>query len=203
MTTYWLLDAEGYEFSDDEESREEEPSLAPEIFPRNSTFRTMRGSGFALNRDSTISLSAQKDQSFLKRFIGTVRQPAQTNDSQTSAFFSAMNGGVVSMGNSYKELPSVNEEESPGVSVPRVSCTHQSRSTRWPPFSSTRNCSQHAGRASFPTDNDVALRKRSTSLPDGEVLNLDMLGPQTVANSTAPVSSYCSPCTRRNTAESR
>ncbi|PIO71702.1 hypothetical protein TELCIR_06394 [Teladorsagia circumcincta] len=46
MTTYWLLDAEGYEFSDDEELREEEPSLAPEIFPRNSTFRTIRGSGF-------------------------------------------------------------------------------------------------------------------------------------------------------------
>ncbi|PIO56496.1 hypothetical protein TELCIR_22104, partial [Teladorsagia circumcincta] len=43
----------------------------------------------------------------------------------------------------------------------------------------------------------------STSLPDGEVLNLDMLGPQTAANSTAPVSSYCSPCTRRNTAESK
>ncbi|VDM63969.1 unnamed protein product [Angiostrongylus costaricensis] len=46
MTTYWLLDAEGYEFSDDEDYEEEEPTLAPEIFPRNSTFRAMRGSGF-------------------------------------------------------------------------------------------------------------------------------------------------------------
>ncbi|WKX96385.1 hypothetical protein Q1695_012659 [Nippostrongylus brasiliensis] len=200
MTTYWLLDAEGYEFSDDEELRGEEPSLAPEIFPRNSTFRTIRGSGFALNRESTISLSTQKDQSFLKRFIGTVRPSTQANESQSSAFYSAMNGGVVSMGNSYKELPSVHEEDSP--SILRQSGGHQSRSIRRPPFSSTRNCFQHVGRASFPTENDVVLRKRSTSLPDGEVLNLDMLGPQTAANSTAPVSSYCSPCTRRNTAES-
>lgn len=202
MTTYWLMDAEGYEFSDDEELREEEPSLAPEIFPRNSTFRTIRGSGFALNRESTISLSTQKDQSFLKRFIGTVRPATQANESQSNAFYSAVNGGVVSMGNSYKELPSVHEEDSPGASRQPVACTHQSRTIRRPPFSSTRNCYQHLGRASFPSENDVVLRKRSTSLPDGEVLNLDMLGPQTVANSTAPVSSYCSPCTRRNTAES-
>ncbi|VDK75018.1 unnamed protein product [Cylicostephanus goldi] len=45
MTTYWLLDAEGYELSDDDDDREE-PALDPEIFPRNPTFRTMRGSGF-------------------------------------------------------------------------------------------------------------------------------------------------------------
>uniref|UniRef100_A0A0K0CWY7 Guanylate cyclase n=1 Tax=Angiostrongylus cantonensis TaxID=6313 RepID=A0A0K0CWY7_ANGCA len=77
MTTYWLLDVEGYEFSDDEDYEEEEPTLAPEIFPRNSTFRAMRGSGFALNRDSAASLSAQKDQSFLKRFIGNIRPSAQ------------------------------------------------------------------------------------------------------------------------------
>ncbi|EYC01466.1 hypothetical protein Y032_0107g3818 [Ancylostoma ceylanicum] len=201
MTTYWLVDAEGYEFSDDDEQREE-PSLAPEIFPRNSTFRTIRGSGFALNRESTVSLSTQKDQSFLKRFIGTVRPTTQTNDTQSSAFYSAVNGGVVSMGNSYKELPSVHEEDSPSVSRQPAACTQHSRSVRRPPFSSTRNCYQHVSRSSFPTENDVALRKRSTSLPDGEVLNLDVVGPVTGANSTAPVSSYCSPCTRRNTAES-
>ncbi|KAK6738821.1 hypothetical protein RB195_020741 [Necator americanus] len=201
MTTYWLLDAEGYEFSDDDDEQREEPSLAPEIFPRNSTFRTIRGSGFALNRESTVSLSTQKDQSFLKRFIGTVRPSAQANDSQSSAFYSALNGGVVSMGNSYKELPSVHEEDSPNAS--RQANNYNHRSVRRPPFSSTRNCYQHVNRSSFPTDSDVVLRKRSTSLPDGEVLNLDVVGPVTGANSTAPVSSYCSPCTRRNTAESR
>ncbi|KAK6738827.1 hypothetical protein RB195_020741 [Necator americanus] len=200
MTTYWLLDAEGYEFSDDDDEQREEPSLAPEIFPRNSTFRTIRGSGFALNRESTVSLSTQKDQSFLKRFIGTVRPSAQANDSQSSAFYSALNGGVVSMGNSYKELPSVHEEDSPNAS--RQANNYNHRSVRRPPFSSTRNCYQHVNRSSFPTDSDVVLRKRSTSLPDGEVLNLDVVGPVTGANSTAPVSSYCSPCTRRNTAES-
>ncbi|KHJ91986.1 adenylate/guanylate cyclase catalytic domain protein [Oesophagostomum dentatum] len=76
MTTYWLLDAEGYEFSDDDEEREE-PALAPEIFPRNPTFKTIRGSGFGLNRESTVSLSTQKDQSFLKRFMGAVRPSTQ------------------------------------------------------------------------------------------------------------------------------
>ncbi|VDM67394.1 unnamed protein product, partial [Strongylus vulgaris] len=205
MTTYWLLDAEGYEFSDDDEEREE-PTLAPEIFPRNSTFRTIRGSGFGLNRESTVSLSTQKDQSFLKRIIGTVRPSTQTNtDLQSNAFYSAMNGGVVSMGNSYKELPSVHEEDSPGTTLQNDATSHRtfSRSIRRPPFSSTRNCFQPASRSSFPNENDVVLRKRSTSLPDGEVLNLDVAGPITGANSTAPVSSYCSPCPRRNAAHSR
>ncbi|KAJ1357770.1 hypothetical protein KIN20_015989 [Parelaphostrongylus tenuis] len=199
MTTYWLLDAEGYEFSDDEDHEEKEPDLAPEIFPRNSTFRTIRGSGFALNRDSAASLSAQKDQSFLKRFIGNIRPAPQTNELQTSAFYSAMNG-VVSMGNSYRELPSVYEETLPSNTRLTSGC-HYSSSMRQPPFCSTRNCSKHVSHLPYHPENDVVLRKRSSSFPDGDVLNLDMLAPSAPAIATAPVTSYCTPCTRRNTNE--
>uniref|UniRef100_A0A1I7XA08 Guanylate cyclase n=1 Tax=Heterorhabditis bacteriophora TaxID=37862 RepID=A0A1I7XA08_HETBA len=224
MTTYWLLEQQDYEFSDDEEGDVDNSLLAPEIFPRNSTFRTMRGSNFGgwgegeslryllknnysifncmhnqyevyvgLNRDSTLSL-AQKEMSFMKRIIGSVRSSAQ--DTQT-AFYSAVNGGVVSMGNSYKELPSVDEEDRQAPQT--QSSTRYSR--RQPFSSSARNCFQHLSRSSYISENEIALRKRSTSLPDGDVLNLDTIlhGP---ANSTAPVSSYCSPLTRRNTGES-
>ncbi|CAI4232715.1 unnamed protein product [Auanema sp. JU1783] len=181
MTTYWLLGRYGAEFSTDYEKEQTfdiTQLIAPDLFPRNASFRpTIRGSTWGLNRDSTLSL-IQKDSSFFKRIDRSISRVGSIFQDPISMYYSSQNGGMVSIGSSYKELTSVNEENDF-----LSNNNNMSRSRR--PFGKT-----HVSRAL--DSKDVALRKRSTSLPDGESLNLDQL---IQPNSTAPVSSSLS---RRN-----
>ncbi|PAV83685.1 hypothetical protein WR25_22112 [Diploscapter pachys] len=221
MTTYWLNGREGFEFADEVIPETERTTTEP-IFPRNSTIRQQRDRGSSwgirlkpkilaeytvedevtprptptsalalkprLNaRGSTLSL-APKDVSIFRR-LKSERQGTPLLE-PNNAYYSQANGGIVSVGNSFRELPSVNEERS----MPPVRKGSSGRG-RHSTFSSSRNChavGRNASSNQFDGEIVIAMRKRSTSLPDGEVLNLESLGIHP-SNSTAPVSSYCSP----------
>lgn len=169
MTTYWLVGRENLEFLDIPDPMEtvELGRIAPDIFPRSSKTFATKASSWGVNRDSTLSLV--KDFTFMRKHDKPAppKQPQtlfQDPTTSSNCFFSNQNGGMVSLGSSYRELASVDEEDQPQGWKRSSRDRH-----RLPPF----------GRGSRAKEtiheNDVAHRKRSTSLPDGEKLNLDLL----------------------------
>lgn len=194
MTTYWLLSREGFDFAETSDTTQK-ISDAAEIFPRQK-LKVERGSTWGVNardRESTLSLTG-KDQGHLRK------RTERPRNSSVKDFvsYSHANGGMVNIGPG-REMPKVKEEDG---STPLLFAKEprKRKPLRNAPFPSGRKFYTSAitcnrGGDQFNEQNSVALRKRSTSLPDGEGLNLEFLrGGQSPAPST---STAYSPAFRR------
>ncbi|GMT34857.1 hypothetical protein PFISCL1PPCAC_26154 [Pristionchus fissidentatus] len=176
MTTFWLTGRTGFVFSPsypDYETEEE-----PYIFPRreiggcssfnNTTLAAMiamQNSKLGWNRESTLSLARPKEghSSILKRLV----ERAKNTETSIPAYFTPANG--VSFG-------TINPLTRPIERYSQESGRSQA-SNRFRRKMLTQNLTRHNhdsngrmhgwnGRIAFD-DEDIVVRKRSTSLPDG------------------------------------
>ncbi|CAB3405369.1 unnamed protein product [Caenorhabditis bovis] len=145
MTTYWLNGRAGYDFANIPIDEDFEDEF--ELFPWQNA-KSERGSSWGVNRESSLSLANDKCSNFMKRI-------SRSNIQDSSYFNSSSN----------REMPRLCEEDyyddGGGGARKRKASKKKKKS---------------CNKATSTYDNDsIALRKRSTSLPDGEVLNLDSL----------------------------
>lgn len=189
MTTYWLNGRAGYEFTETIEDK----MVVPDIFPRPN--HKNRGSSWGVNRESSLSLATEKSSQLMKR------QSAALNRTHNDCLYYNQplnSGGFTSRGTSNREMPKLYEEDresllnqSASLFGSKTSGRKKSNASKHNGFSASRifastisNAS--SSRPSRPStfDESLAHRKRSTSLPDGEKLNLDFL--ETANNNSVP-----------------
>ncbi|CAI5441250.1 unnamed protein product [Caenorhabditis angaria] len=162
MTTYWLNGRSGYTFDDLEDMKQDKDA---EIFPRQHKIRMDRGSNWGINRDSTLSLAGEKG-SFMKRGSGLTKN-------LDVCYYNSTNGGFASIGTSNREMPSVCEDDGESIQQP-IRQNSRKRSSTSRGFATSRNFNSTISNAQIEHE-PLVMRKRSTSLPDGEKLNLDFL----------------------------
>ncbi|CAO4365911.1 unnamed protein product [Caenorhabditis nigoni] len=194
MTTYWLNGRDGYEFTETIEDK----MVVPDIFPRPNLKN--RGSSWGVNRESSLSLATEKSSQIMKR-----QSAAMNRANQDVIYYNQpLNaGGFTSRGTSNREMPKLYEEDreslmnqTASLFGSKTSNRKKSNASKYNGFSSSRifastisnSSSTRPSRPStFDHDTSIALRKRSTSLPDGEKLNLDFIESPNLANSTVPI----------------
>ncbi|KAF1766037.1 hypothetical protein GCK72_005992 [Caenorhabditis remanei] len=192
MTTYWLNGRAGYEFTDTIEDK----MVVPDIFPRPNLKN--RGSSWGVNRESSLSLATEKSSQIMKRQSAAL---VRTNHDVIYYNQPLNSGGFTSRGTSNREMPKLYEEDreslinqSASLFGSKNSGRKKSNASKYNGFSASRifastisNAS--SSRPSRPStfDHDtLALRKRSTSLPDGEKLNLEFIDVPNIANNSVP-----------------
>uniref|UniRef100_A0A1I7TT06 Guanylate cyclase n=1 Tax=Caenorhabditis tropicalis TaxID=1561998 RepID=A0A1I7TT06_9PELO len=190
MTTYWLNGRAGYEFTE----TIEEKMVVPDIFPRPNLKN--RGSSWSVNRESSLSLATEKSSQLMKR-----QSAALVRTNQDTIYYNQPlnSGGFTSRGTSNREMPKLYEDDresllnqSASLFGSKTSGRKKSSASKYNGFSASRiftstisNAS--SSRPSRPSvfEETMALRKRSTSLPDGEKLNLDFIETN-LPNSSVP-----------------
>uniref|UniRef100_A0A8R1DL58 Guanylate cyclase n=2 Tax=Caenorhabditis japonica TaxID=281687 RepID=A0A8R1DL58_CAEJA len=189
MTTYWLNGRAGYEFTETIEDK----MVVPDIFPRSNL--KSRVSSLGVNRESTLSLSTEKSSQLMKRQSAALNR----NQNLDNMFYGASGGGFTSRGVSNREMPKLYEDDAEAqVSLfggaTKMSARKKNTNLKANGFSTSRifastvsNASstpRPSRQATFEHDT-LALRKRSTSLPDGEKLNLDFIESASVINNNS------------------
>lgn len=194
MTTYWLNGRAGYEFTETIEDK----MVVPDIFPR--PYLKNRGSSWGVNRESSLSLATEKSSQIMKR-----QSAAMSRTNQESMYYNQpLNvGGFTSRGTSNREMPKLYEEDreslvnqAASLFGSKTSNRKKSNASKCNGFSSSRifvstisnaSSSRPSRPSTFDHDTSLALRKRSTSLPDGEKLNLDFIESPNLANNSVPI----------------
>ncbi|CAI2325336.1 unnamed protein product [Caenorhabditis sp. 36 PRJEB53466] len=188
MTTYWLNGRNGYEFTETIEDK----MVVPDIFPRPNLKN--RGSSWGVNRDSLLSLATEKSSQLMKR------QSAALVRNQENIYYAPpppSSNGFTSRGTSSREMPRLYEEDRESINQSASlfggsSKRKKSTTSKYNGFSASRifastisnaSSTRPSRQATFEHDT-LALRKRSTSLPDGEKLNLEFI--EAHANTSEP-----------------
>ncbi|GMR36337.1 hypothetical protein PMAYCL1PPCAC_06532 [Pristionchus mayeri] len=193
MTTFWLTGRRGFVFSPSHPDYDGEDE--PDIFPRreigggssfnNTTSVAMRAmqtaSKLGLNRESTLSLARPKEghSSILKRLV----ERAKNTEPSIPAYFTPSNG--VSFGTT-NPLTKPVERTSPRAN-PSNRFRRKTLTPKLTRHQHENGLERHGsnGRIAFE-DEEIVVRKRSTSLPDGEVLNLELLDLYSSLSTTIP-----------------
>jgi hypothetical protein len=205
MRTFWLQSRDGYDFSSDDDAELSDDDLAPEIFPRASIRHGMN-SVWTLNKGSCLSLP-QKDGAastmLLKKLVETAaaRTPVLPlkDDPQPSKV--VLNLSQKELSPQYPRHRDYDCESHFSVSTqPNLPIHVNSCST----ISTERNSQDFQHLNGYEHDNSydspplnmnnipAAIRKRSTSLPEGEVLKINHFNPHALSY-TAPHSTSPSP----------
>ena len=204
MRTFWLLEKIGHHFMSSDESDLSEDDLAPEIFPRAS-MKLNRGLLASNWSVKTSSLSLQKEAAistkFLKRLVekASAMTPSLARHEGSSpkrkspkAFKFNQKTSEVDCESQFSTSTQNNmNNQLQANSCSSVSSTIQS-SDRFDFGQRSANNLNTSYSSTLSSLAHPAIRKRSTSLPDGEVLKINHFNPHQLA-CTAPSSSFQSP----------